>query len=787
MRALRRKLLRDVLRMWPQLLAAAAVMSCGVATLVMSISAIRSLETARDAYYERYRFPDVFAHLKRAPDSLGARIAEIDGVARVRTRVAVDVNLDVPGMSEPATGRLVSIPDNAPFGLSELHLRHGRMPSPDAPGEALASEPFAEAHGMRPGATLRAVINGRLDELTVVGVALSPEHVYQVRPGEVLPDDRRYGVLWMPERQLAPAFDMDGAFNDVILALSPTANEPAVIAALDRMTEEYGGAGAYGRRDQESDRFLRNELDELRTMSVLPPSIFLSATAFILAIVFSRVVRSQREQVATLRAFGYGRWTIAGHYLGMAFAVAVVGCVAGVAMGAAFGASVTDMYARFFRFPRFDFVLDGQGVLIGLMVGSGAAVAGVIGAALRAAALAPAEAMRPESPPDYRATMLERIGVHRLLGPAGRMALRRIERQPVRSALSCLGIGLAGAVLIVGGFAQGSVDEIMHFAFSVTQRQSATVTFVEPASPDAAHELKRLPGVLRSEPFRAVPARLRAGHRSRLQGVVGLPAGSALARVVDRDERPILLHGDGLVVTEILADLLDVREGDPIVIEVLEGQRPVLETTIARVAKGYVGTEAYMEIDALRRQLDEGAVVSGAHLDVDEAREEELYAWLKGAPRIAGVTIKAAALESFHDTIAENILRMRLFNMIFATVIAFGVVYNTARVAFAERAHELATLRVLGFTRTEASVVLLGELAALTVVAIPVGLLMGRGLAAFIASALGGETIRMPAQVNASTYVFAATVVAFATAVSGLVVRRRVDRLDLVEVLKTKG
>lgn len=762
-------------------------MSVGIGALTMALSTIASLQRAQEAYYERYRFPHVFTHLKRAPLSLADRIAEIPGVSRVQPRIVVDVNLDVPGLAEPATGRLISIPGPPPFGLSELHLRRGRFPEPDRPGEVVASEAFVKAHGFRTGDTLHAIINGRLQTLTIVGVALSPEYIYQVRPGELFPDDRRFGIFWMPQRQLAPAYDLDGAFNDLVLALSPDASEPDVLARLDALTEPYGGTGAYGRDDQTSHRFVTDELDHIRGMSRIPPAIFLSASAFILNIVFSRLIRTQREQVAALKAFGYTGRQIAAHYLQMVLAVAALGSALGVFIGWRSGLVITELYTRFFSFPVFNFSLEPAAVLTAVSIAVGSAVIGTLAAARRAAALPPAEAMRPEPPPDYRTTLLERTRIQRLFSPAGRMVLRHLERQPVRAVLTCLGIGLSIAVLILGAFTQGAVDYLMDFQFNTTQRQDITITFTEPASPPAADEIARLPGVIASEPFRAVPVRLRHGHRERREAITGLPTSPRLNRIISTDGIPATMPADGLLLSDALAELLDARPGDTITIEVLEGQRPVRTAPVTGIITSYLGTAAYMDIAALNRLMREGPVVSGAFLDTDPASDTRLYTILKQTPRIAGVTVKRAALETFRSTIGSNISVMRIVNVTFATLIAFGVIFNSTRIALAERSHELATLRILGFTRAEVSLILLGELAALTLAAIPVGLAMGRLLAGYASTALQTESQRIPFIINSGTYGFAVIVVLIAATLCGLLVRRGLDRLDLIETLKTKG
>lgn len=787
MKALDRKLLRDLARMWPQLLAAALVMSVGIGALTMSLSTVSSLKRVQDAYYERYRFPDVFVHLKRAPNALAARLAEIPGVSRVRTRVVVDVNLDVPGLKEPAVGRIVSIPGPPPFGLSELHLRRGRLPEPGHAGEVVAGEAFVEAHNFHPGDSVHAVINGRLQKLTIVGVALSPEFVYQIRPGDIFPDDLRFGVFWMLDDELAPAFDLDGAFNDALLSLTPSASVDDVIARVDLLTEPYGGVGAYDRSEQTSHQYVSDEMDQLRGMATIPPSIFLSASALILNIVFTRLIRTQREQIAALKAFGYTGFQVGVHYLKMVVVVAVIGAALGVLMGYRFGLVLTELYTRFFRFPIFEFSLDRAGVALALGIAVGAAIAGTLVAARRAASLPPAQAMRPEAPADYRATLIERLRIQRLLRPESRMILRHLERQPVRAAATSLGIAMALAVLILGSYTHGAIDYLIEFQFNTTQRQDITVTFTEPASPAAADEVARIEGVLSSEPFRAVPVRFRAGPRSRREAIMGLAAAPRLSRVIDAGEQPLAMPPEGLLLSDTLADLLAVRPGDTVTIEVLEGQRPVRELKVVAIAATYLGTAAYMEIGALNRLMREGPVISGAFLTSDPSASDTLYATLKETPRVASVTVKRAALESFEKTMAENILRMRLFNLTFASILAFGVIYNSARISLAERAQELATLRILGFRRSEVSVILLGELAVLTLLAILLGLVLGRLLVGVAATALRTDTHRIPLVISTSTYAFAVVVILFAGLVSGLVVRRRVDHLDLIETLKTKG
>lgn len=787
MSALHRKLMRDLWQMRGQMLAICLVMACGVATFVMSVSTLNSLRRTQDAYYERYRFAQVFTHLKRAPSSLAARIAEIPGVARVQARVVENVTLDVKGMGEPAVGRLISISERPVPGLNDLYLRNGRYIELGRAGEVLVSEGFASAHQLHPGDSVSAVINGRRQQLRIVGIALSPEYIYAIRAGDILPDDRHFGVFWMGKADLAAAFDMQGAFNDICLTLMPGASEAEVLLRLDRLTESYGSLGAYGRSDQPSHKFVSNELEELRGMALVVPTIFLAVAAFLLNIVMSRLINTQREQIAALKAFGYTRWEVGGHYLQMVLVIVVIGAAMGTAVGVWLGQSVTELYTRFFHFPIFTFDLGADVLLLALGVSGAATVLGTIGAVRRAVRLPPAEAMRPEPPASFQPTVIERIGLQRWLSPGARMIVRQLGRRPWKALLSCFGIALAVAVLILGSFAKDALEFILETQFYLAQRQDLSIAFVEPASARALHDVEHLRGVRRCEPFRSLSIRMRSGHRSRRLALMGVSRKGELFRLIDKDRREVSIPAEGVVLSTKLAEILGVRVGDSVVVEVLEGERPVRDIVVAGFVSDFEGTAAYMDMRAVNRLMRESDVLSGAFLAVDPQREEELYRTLKNSARVASVTIKGATMRSFQQTIAENLLRIRTFIITFASIISIGVVYNSARISLAERSRELATLRVIGFTRAEISLLLLGELGILTLAALPLGLALGYGLAALVIRlAYDTELFRIPLIVDRSTYAFAVTVTLLAALISGLIVRRMLDRLDLVAVLKSK-
>jgi putative ABC transport system permease protein len=783
--ALDRKVLRDLWHLRGQMAAVALIVACGVASIVTIRTAYDSLRGSLDAYYRDYRFADVFATLRRAPDPLGAKIAALPGVVAVQTRVVTHVTLAVPGLAEPAVGRLVSVPERRMPMLNDLHLRAGRYIAANRPDEVVASEQFAQANRLQVGDTLGAIINGRWQRLRIVGIALSPEFVYQISPGWFFPDDKRYGVFWMGHEALATAFQMRGAFNDVALRLGAGVDEREVRARLDRLLEPYGGLGAIGRADHQSNRFITDEISQLRVSGAIVPAIFLGVAAFLVHIVLARLVATQRPQIGVLKAFGRSNGDIGLHYAKLVVGVELIGAAVGAAFGMWLAGRLTALYAAYYRFPVLQFSA-GWGVLgLATLVSAGSGLLGALSAVRRAVSLPPAEAMRPEPPPRYRRGALEILGLHRLFGPVGRMVLRTLERRPGRAIVTAVGIGLACGIIVLGRFTLDSIESLADFEFNVRERQAVSLSFTEPRPARVRYELRHLPGVLLAEPYREVAVRLVAGYRSRRTAILALEPDATLRQVADFDGRRRALPADGLLLTGKLAEVLGVAPGEPVTVEVLEGKRPVRVVPVVGLVDEPMGTLAYMDMDGLHRLLREGGTISGAALAVDRRTVDDLYDALKRMPSVASVSIREPTVRSFDETLARSHGIVTTYIVAFAVLIAFGVVYNTARIALSERARELASLRVLGFTRAETSRILLDEQAVLVLAALPLGFVWGYGGAALLVMAFDTELYRLPFVLRTGTYVYAVIVILLAAVVSALIVRRRIDRLDLVAVLKT--
>jgi putative ABC transport system permease protein len=786
MRALDKKLLRDLKRLWAQALAIALVVAGGVATVILAVGSIRSLQETRVAYYERYQFADVFALVKRAPKELVAKIVEIPGVAAVEARVAKLALLDIPNFREPATGQFISLPNGGQPALNQLYMRSGRMPAPASTNEAVVNEGFAKTHGFELGSRFSAILNGRKRELVIVGTALSPEFIYTIGPGDRMPDERRFAIIWMPEKALASAYDVDGAFSSITLKLTRDVSEPEVIKRLDALLDRYGGQSAYGRKDQTSDAYLDHGLDMLRSMSRTLPPIFLLVAAFLINLTLSRVVALEREQIGLFKALGYRSFDIALHYAKFVVVVVAIGVIIGSAAGTWLGIYVTRMYGDFYRFPFLVFVQSPDLHVLAAALSLAAAIAGAVGALKEIVVLPPAVAMQPPAPPRFRRLLPGSLSFRHLLPQPIVMMLRTIIGHPVRALFTALGMALATGILIASLFLNGTMEALIDVTYFMADRQDAAVSFTERRPLNVVEQIARLPGVLAVEPYRAVPVRIRNGSVERRIVISGRPVNGDLSRIIDIDLKPVTLPEGGLAISAWLARILNAHVGDLVEIDLLEGQKRTITLPVAALLEDYFGIQGMMSAQALAGLMREAPAVTSVNLSLDMNERGRFYDAIKQLPTVSGTVLQGISLANFRAALAVLVTTMSNIYIGLAAVIAFGVVYNSARISLSERARELASLRVLGFSRGEVTRILFLELTLLTLIAQPPGWAIGYGLAWILKTNVAGEVMRVRLIVDHATYATATAIVITAAILSAFVVRRRINNLDLVTVLKTR-
>lgn len=785
-RLLDKKLRRDLRRHFGSMLAIAVVVACGVAAFVGMRSMVHILGDAQVAYYERSRFPDVFARVRRAPDAIVPALREIVGVERLEARAGGEVVVRVPGLREPATARLVGIHEESLGSLNRVVLRRGRLPAADEADAVAVSQGFADANGLALGDTLGAVIGGRWRYLRVVGVGISAEFVYELRPGDMLPDSKRYGVLWLPDAEAEQAFDLEQAWNELALTLVPGADTSAVVAALDDALQRYGSFGATTRRLHPSHQFLSSEIDENRTFASVLPAIFLGVAAFLVHLVLSRVVIQQRDQIGTLKAFGLPTAALVRHYTLFALVPVMVGSVSGVGLGIWLAAFLSEMYQEFFRFPSLTAPLYPAVIAAGVGIGVVAAVVGALGALRRVLRLPPAEAMRPEQPALYASGVVE-VVLGRHGSPIARMIARGVTHRPWRTALSALGIGFGAAVVVVGTFGFDAIGRMKHVMFDIAARADVTVVFATPQGPAVVADLVALPGVLRVEPHWEAAVRAWHGHRKRQTVLVGVDSAARMRRVSDLEAHIPTIHPGGVTLSASLSRVLDAGVGDTVDLEFLDGRRRRIAQPVVGVVEDLTGSSVYVPAAAMAALVGGGEAVTSADLQIDPRQESALYARLVASPQVQSVTARVRMRESFDATIRQSFYMVLTTMLLIAGALSAGTIYNAGRVTLSERARDLASLRVLGFTRGEVSRILFGEIGLLGAFGLPLGIAIGVGMAWATVQSLGrDEMFRLPLVIGPRTIALGLAIPVLAGLFSLWPLRHRLDRLDLIESLKTR-
>ena len=784
---LNKKLFRDLWRMRGQVLAIALVIGSGVATLIMSLTTVEALQATSQAYYQRYQFADVFAYATRAPERLAISLRQISGVQSVQTRITEYVTVDVKGFDEPVVGQVMSIPESGQPLLNQLVLRKGRWITPERTDEIILSEPFAEAHKIKLNDVIDIIMDGNKRQFHVVGYALSPEFIYSIGPGALMPDDKRFGVMWLSREVMEAAFDLDASFNSVALKLMHNASLPAVLAEVDIRLKGYGGISAIGRKDQISNWFVMNEIEQQKTMATILPGIFILVSVFLTNMVLSRLIATERTEIGLLKAFGYSRFQLVWQYTKMVLLICLIGLFLGSLLGALFGRMNTENYAQLFRFPILIYQPSVSSFAFGGLVSVIAVMIGATAAVRTAAQLPPAEAMTPPSPPVYKHALKFNSGLTRWLDQPTRIALRQIGRWPLRSFFTSFGIALSVGLIIMNLQWTDSLDHLSRVYFNEAQRQDIMVGVPNPVSMRAIHDFENLPGVMQAEPMRIVSADLSVGSITHRGAISAILLGSTLQPIYDDAQRSLVdVPESGLMISTRLAAKLNVAIGESIWVEVLEGKRKQFSLPVAGTFETFIALPAFINMRALNRHMGESPSFGYVNLRIDKAQQQQIFASLKKTPRISAVMLRESALNSFKTIVVEHLLVFISMFVMLASILAFGVVYNSTRIALSERARELATLRVLGFSKGEISYVLLGEVMFLVLFGLPLGCLCGWLLVLSMASAFDTEMFRIPLVIEASTFGFAALLVIIAATISAAIVRRRVNHLDLIKVLKTR-
>lgn len=789
MKILNRKIFRDLKTLRAQIVSIALLIVCGLSILVSSWSSYQSLQEARDSFYNHFEFADLFSEVVRAPQELLPQILGLDGVLHAETRLIKEGLIDLKTQSEPALGRLISW-HGSQQKINKIYLRQGRMPELNHQAvstlEAVVHEAFAQAHNVKPGDSMNINIGGKRRQLFISGIGLSPEYVYSVSPTTPLPDDKHFGVFWVPHKDLERLSDMEGSFNSVQITTTSKASINFLKQKLDTILERYGNIQAYDRSQQRSHIYVNGEINEQRTLAIIMPVIFLSVAIFILNIILSRLIAMHRAQIATLKALGYSSIKLLIHYFQLVTLILLIGIIPALLVGTYLGQVYASMYEDFFRFPKIDFKLSITTVYLTLMVGFIPGWISAAGSLLKVFSLQPAEALRPLGPPSFQRNLIDRLGLLNRLTSYSKMICRSLLMRPFRLVLSVLGIAISLAIIINGLFFNDVIDDMLNRQFADMRREDLSVRLDHPQSLRVFAELQSIPGVLMTEGERSVPVTLRFKNFKKDISLLGRLMNTQLNRVIDQNGNIITPRPGGILLSRYFEKEFGVKAGDVITLKQLEEKQIQFEVPVHGFVDDMMGQQAYALKSNIHQWLKEMPVSDTIHLKIDSSLAEKIYIALKQRPEIVGVSVRKLMLQGIIDVMAKIMSTFTFVLYLFALAISGAVIFNSARISFSERGWELASLRILGYDTKSTFEILFLEIGIQVLLALPLGLLLGYGLSFLMTQMIDNESFMFPMIVNPTTYATSVMALILILFISGIFLYQKVNSLDFSEALKSR-
>ncbi|MFZ5898466.1 MAG: FtsX-like permease family protein [Bacillota bacterium] len=786
-----KRLLRTIWNTKGHFAAITAVITIGILVYVSMTTTFHNLNRSKELLYRETGFADYYFHVIKAPQQVTKQVERIPGVVKATGRIQKDVPL-LKENGRRGTVRLIACPLPMDAEVNRIRLLSGRLFEKEPQGgrvEVLVDPQFAAANRLAVNDTISVVAEGRRVSLTVVGTAVGAEFVYPLQDAaSLMPEPEAFGIVMLPLNQAQQVLNMPGQVNQLVLDLSPGADEEKIAAQVKSLIKPYGDLASYPRRQQLSDLVLEGELNQLRTTARTMPVIFLGIAAAIQFVMLGRMVKAQRTQIGVMKALGYNSGEIVVHYTGYALAAAAAGAVLGTALGLSLSSAFLQVYAEFFNLPRIVGGIHWPAVAEGLFLSLGVGTAAGLSASHSAAAVAPAESMHPEPPKSGGRVFLESWALlWQRLDPSWKISLRTVLRNRLRSGVTLVGVIFAVGLLVIGLFFRDAVDYLLREHFQRQQHYDYLVRFVSPVREHELFNLSRIDGVVKVEPVFELPVRIHFQGRSREDVLLGLSPDTSLKELIGETGQRLSLPEEGMLISRKTAEKLGVKAGDRVTVETLLGFGPsrTADLKVTGVNSQLIGGASCVSLDQANSILQEQQLVSGAMLKVDPGRSKSVEEQIGGMTGVSSILSRQKELDTFNQNM-DSLLYSVGVMVTFAAVLGFAIVYNSAVISFSERKRELASLRVLGFTASEVSGLLFKESLLQTILGVALGLPFGRLMAEALVKAYSSDLFTMPVVIYPTTYFIAACGGVLFVWTAHLFAVRGVGRLDLAEVLKTK-
>lgn len=797
MQVLERRLLRMVRGTWGQFLALVSIVMLGVLIYISMTTAYMNLSRSQQSFYQENEFADYFLQVVKAPQAESKRLADIPGVVKVSGRIQKDISFIKPDGGR-GTLRLTSYSLPVENELNHIQVVSGRMFAPEGGQgiEVLVDPKFAQANHLEQGGRLTVIAGNRELTLNVVGTAVSPEFIYLMKDAaSLMPEPEEFGVLMMPYQQAEQVLNMQGQINQVLLKLAPGADEAQVKAQAEKMLEPYGNLAAYNRDKQLSHVTLKGELEGLRVSSRFLPLIFFLVAAGIQFLLLGRMIKAQRSSIGVMKALGLSNIRIVIHFVSYPVCVSLIGSVLGSIFGIYLASVFSQMYAMFFNLPATIGGINSTAIIYSLVITLLVGISSGLLACRGILGIQPAEAMRAQAPTRGGSIALEKWSFFwNSLSSAWRMSLRTMFRNRTRFAVTVLGVAGTVIILIMAFFSSDATDYMMERHFSMENRYDFLVTFTAPLKQSEIMYWQQWGEIEQMEPSLQVPVKVSNGLNNRDEGrpeeddsLQGLRVGEKLLGIYSVNGEELTIPEQGVLLNERTARKLRVQTGDWIYVESKLGIGPShrARLQVAGISQALMGGGSYVSLDTANRLLDESKLFNALMLKVDSEKTEQFKDRLEKMTAVSSVVSRDKEQANWNKMMASMIFFVGVM-ILFGAILGLAIIYNSSLMNFNERKKELASLRVIGFTRREIGSLLFKETALQAITGIVIGLPLGRWLGALYIDAVSTDLYTMPVIIYPQTYfIVAGSTIAFILAGFALVVPK-LKQLDLVEALKNQ-
>jgi putative ABC transport system permease protein len=791
MKALDKKLSRDIWQNKYLILAVSAIIAVGIGCFVGMMSAARNLESARTNYYSTSRLADFWIDLKKAPVEEVRRLTKVAGVSETRERIQFQVVLDLPDAVKPVSARLLSMPDKKSTTINNIIIRKGTYFTSNRTNEVIVSEKFAKARKVEPGHTITAVLNNQKKDLIVTGIAISAEFVYMASPGSMIDEPGSYGLLFIKRSFAEDMFGFNGACNSVVGLLAPEVrcHPKEIVEELSGKLSPFGVFTGLSRSEQFSPMVLDGEMKQLVNLAYIFPMFFLIVAALLLNVLMTRLAEQQRTVIGTLKAIGYDNKVLMYHFMKFAVMTGVIGGTLGSLLGYWLGDLTTKMYVDYFTFPQLTSKFYPGLILTAILISVFFSILGTINGVRRIMQLEPAEAMRPAAPPFGGAILLENIRwFWKSLDAGWQMILRGLFRSKGRTIIAIISAAMGSSIVVLAFGFVDSMDEMVHLQFDKVLRSDYHLTFSRELNLSAIDEIHRLPGVIHAEPVLNVGCIFKVRNHSKRGGIMGITGNGELTSPLTAEGKAIALPSSGLLMTNRLMERLELRAGDYVEVIPVKGERKIVKLPVVEGINSMIGLAVYADYHWLNRILGQQNVINEVRVLVshDSDEEKRFLKKIKAMPNLETLTDLGEQKSALNKQLNGAMRASAVIMIVFAAVIFLGAILNGTLIALSERRREMATFRTMGYFDREVGRLFFRENLLNNLIGSFIGLPLGYLMLVASMKGFVSDAYSFPAALAPQSYVYTMVLAVLFVVMSQVVVMKNIQKQNWVEALSLK-